>query len=104
MIKNNPEADDLNLHNMGVEIFEIILDFIYNDKLPQSVDDFTTRVFAAAGKLKLEKLKNHVGKILCEIVSPENCLDLLTLGKFYNHEELKQKSLMEVRKKNQKKK
>lgn len=97
MIKNNPDADDLCLHNMEVDIFNIILDYIYNNEMPSDFNNFSARVFVAAGKLKLEPLKEHVGKILCGTINDENCLDLLTIGKFYNHKELKEKALEKVR-------
>jgi len=58
ILKNNPEVENLNLVDISVEIFEIILKFLYTDELP--VEDGTNfmQLFSAAGKLKIDELRN----------------------------------------------
>lgn len=98
MIRNNPEADELILEDIEVEVFKIILEFIYEDKSPVKYDERSEKVFAAAGKLKLESLKNQVGNILATSVTSENSLEILKLASKHNHEKLKKKAFEEFKK------
>jgi predicted house-cleaning noncanonical NTP pyrophosphatase (MazG superfamily) len=97
MIKNNPDADELILEDIEVEVFKIILDFIYDDKTPNNCDENSEKVFAAAGKLKLDLLMKEVGNILSVNLKPEKSFEVLKLASQFNHEELKRKSFEEVK-------
>lgn len=97
MIENNPEADSLVLQDIEVDVFKLILDYIYNDTMPD-YDDKLTQIFAAAGKLGLEALKTFIGAQLCDSVVEENALELLKLATKQNHEGLKLKSFAKIKK------
>ncbi|KAL7013176.1 hypothetical protein ACKWTF_015234 [Chironomus riparius] len=61
ILKSNPEVENLNLVEISVEIFKIILKFLYTDELPGGNGTNVLNLFAAAGKLKIEELKNFLG-------------------------------------------
>jgi len=48
ILKNNPEVGNLNLVDISVEIFEIILKFLYTDELPGDDETNFLHLFAAA--------------------------------------------------------
>jgi hypothetical protein len=98
MVKNNPEADELILQDIEVKIFEIILAFIYDEKIPEEFDENLTKVFAAADKLKIEGLKNSVGEILSKGINSQNSFEFLKFASKHNDEKLKEKSFGEFKK------
>lgn len=98
MIKNNPDAHEIIFDDIEGEIFKIILDFIYDDKMPQNYDENSQKVFATAGKFKLEQLKLKVGEMLCDAVTLENSFEMLNLACKHNYIELKLKSFEEIKK------
>jgi hypothetical protein len=98
IIIKNPKADELTLNDIEVEVFRIILDYIYEDKIPENFDENSLKVFAAAGRFKLDHLKSEVGNILISAVNPENSIEILKLASEFGHEELKRKAFEEVKK------
>jgi hypothetical protein len=94
MIKNNIEASSLELLDIPVEIFKIILDFIYFDKIPENFD--SKNIFIASGRLNIKVLKELSGRKLIETLNAENALDFFTIANKYNHEELKKKSFEKI--------
>jgi len=99
LLKNNPDAENLNLVDISVEIFEKILKFLYTDILPG--DDVTNfmQLFAAAGKLKIQELKNYAALKIIETITSENSFEILSLSNKYEHKELRQKAFDEIKKK-----
>jgi hypothetical protein len=68
LIEENPDADELVLKDIRLDIFQSILDFIYEDKI--SFDESKAReVFVAAEKLKIEELKLKSAEILIEKIN-----------------------------------
>jgi len=99
ILKNNPEVENLNLVDISVEIFEIILKFLYTDEFPGDDGTNFVHLFAAAGQLKIEELKEFAAmKLICHI-DAENALEVLNLSNKYGHEELRQAALDEMKKK-----
>ncbi|CAG9811163.1 unnamed protein product [Chironomus riparius] len=98
ILKSNPEVENLNLVEISVEIFEIILKFLYTDELPGDNGTIVLHLFAAAEKLKIEKIKNFAGTKLINTIDQENALNILKLSNKYEHEELRQKSFNKVKK------
>jgi len=99
ILKNNPEVENLNLVDISVEIFEIILKFLYTDELP--VEDGTNFVhlFAATGKLQIQELKKFAALRLIDQIDDENALEILKLSNIYDHDELKQKAFQQIKRK-----
>jgi hypothetical protein len=75
-MKQNPAADELILEDIPVEIFEVILKFLYTDEAPKNPKN-AREIFSAASKLKIKKLKEIYAKILIEKVESEKNLDEL---------------------------
>jgi len=99
ILKNNPEVENLNLVDISVEIFEIILKFLYTDELPGDDETNFLHLFAAAGKLKIENLKDFAAKNLFDQIDSENAMEILNLSNKYEHEGLKVKAFNEIKKK-----
>lgn len=95
MIKNNKEATNLELLDIPVDIFNVILDFIYFDKIPLENVDFKN-IFIASGRLNLKVLKEFSGKKLLNLVNDENVLEILTIANKYHQEELKKKCFEKI--------
>jgi len=98
ILKNNPEVENLNLVDISVEIFEIILKFLYTDELPGDDGTNFLHLFAAAGKLRIQELKNYAATKLIDNIEEENVLEVLNLSNKYEHEELRQKSFEQIKK------
>jgi len=58
IFRNNPEAANLNLVDIPVDIFEIILKFLYTDELPDENETNFVQLFVAANRLQIKELKN----------------------------------------------
>lgn len=101
MLRNNPQAENLNLVDISVDIFDLILKFLYTEKLPVDDCDYL-KLFAAAGQLKIEELKNYAAEKFYENVNSQNALEVLNLGNKYRHDGLRQKAFEEVKRKYQK--
>ncbi|KAL7013233.1 hypothetical protein ACKWTF_015281 [Chironomus riparius] len=92
LLKNNPEVENLNLVDISVEIFEIILKFLYTDELPGDDGTNFLLLFVAAGKLKIQKLVEHAAEKLIDHVDPENALTILPLSVNFKLHDLKVKA------------
>jgi len=99
ILKNNPEVENLNLVDISVEIFEIILKFLYTDELPVEDETNFLHLFAAAGKLKITKLVKYASTKIFELIDAENALEILRLSVTFGLDDLKQKAFQEVKKK-----
>lgn len=86
--KKFPGASEMIVEKIDEEIFEIILDFIYHDKVPTNMEN-SEKIFAAAAQLKLEKLKNFIVAMMIPTISKTNAEFFMALASFYECEELK---------------
>lgn len=98
MIKNNIDAECLNLTDISTDIFRIILKFIYTDELPQSDTINFVHFFAAAGRLKIKKLKKFAANKLIDNLTEKNAIEMLFLANKYDDETLRQNSFNEIKK------
>ncbi|CAH1727797.1 unnamed protein product [Chironomus riparius] len=93
LIHNNPHVEKLDLIDISVHTFEIILNFIYNDEFPlNEVNVNILHLFAAAGQLKIIDLMNFSAKHILKIMNKQNALELLRLSNKYEHNEIRQKA------------
>jgi speckle-type POZ protein len=97
MIRNNPEDFELNLQDIPLPIFEILLHFIYNDSAPDG-DDNLIATYAAAGRLNIVDLKNLTAQKLMDNVDEKNAFRVLELSNKYGNDELRLKAFEEIKK------
>jgi hypothetical protein len=90
ILRNNPEAEELNLQDIPEVSFRAIHDFIYTSKLPESVNNM--EVFAAAVRLKIEDLKEVAAEHLLSHIDETNAYDVLVLGNKFAHDKLTEKA------------
>lgn len=102
MIQKNPDAENLNLIDISVETFKQVLHFIYNDELNQDKEEIISfiNLFAAAGRLNIEVLKNIAAAHLLDEIYSENALNILSLSNRYNHKILKDEAFAFIKKTN----
>jgi len=99
ILKNNPEVENLNLVDISVEIFEIILKFLYTDEHPGDKGTNFMQLFAAAGKLKIEKLVKYAAPKIINQVDGENALEILRVSACFKLFDLKLKTFKLLKKK-----
>lgn len=98
IIENNIEAESLNLTDISTETFRTILNFIYTDEMPQPNYTNFIQLYAAAGRLKIEKLKNFAAEKLIDEINENNAIEILALADKYENKNLHQKSFQEIKK------
>lgn len=88
ILQKNPEANELNLVDISVEIFEKILDFFYNDKLPNDHEDIPELlcIFTAASRLKIAKLVDFVSIKISEQLDADNVIEVLKFSSKYDNQ------------------
>jgi len=96
ILLNNPEIEQLNLVDIPVDIFETILKFVYTDEFPSIERLDALRLFAAAGRLKIEELKNFAATNFYDKINRQNALEVLELSNKYEHSELKKKAFEKI--------
>lgn len=94
LMKQNPQSDKIVFKDIPTQTFELILDFVYDDKLPAG-DYF--EVYAAAAKLQIAELKEFSADKLATMIGDENALKILTAANEYKSEELKVKAFEHIR-------
>lgn len=99
IIKIKPHAESLNLVDISVDIFEIILNFLYTDELPNDLDEYMSKLFAAAGRLKIHGLKEFAAFKIIQMINNENVIEILKLSNKYDHEEMRLKAFEALKKK-----
>ncbi|KAL7013146.1 hypothetical protein ACKWTF_015217 [Chironomus riparius] len=99
LFKANPKVENLNLIDISVETFEIILKFLYTDELPGDDGANFLHLFTAVDKLKIVDLMEFTATKLIYEVNQKNALTMFKLSHTHGYEELKQKSFNEVKKK-----
>ncbi|KAG5669315.1 hypothetical protein PVAND_017203 [Polypedilum vanderplanki] len=95
MLENNPEATELNLEDISEKTFKVVYDFAYKEKLPTANED-NREIYAAAKRLKIEKLAKVAAEYLMANVTVENSFDLLVLSNKFDHEELRKKAFENI--------
>jgi hypothetical protein len=92
-------VENLNLVDIPVEVFKKILHYLYTDSFPMNDDILSyINIFAAAGRLKIEELKNLAANQMLNKVNRPNAVEILTLSNKYDHPKLKQKAFNEIKK------
>ena len=98
LLNKNPFIDSLNLDNISSETFQLILRFIYTDEFPSEDEINFVELFDAAGRLRIEELKNFAGRQILDKVNSGNAIEIFNLSSKYEHKMLRQKSFEEIKK------
>lgn len=80
------------------EIFKIIRDFIYANKIPPKEFRVLEEVFKQSTMLKIEELRDLTSKLLIQILDFDNAMAIFQIGTDYNDEEMKKKAFEVVKK------
>ena len=80
-----------------MEIFEKILKFLYTDELPGDDGTNYLLLFAAAGKLKIQELKEFAATKLIDRFKKNNVLEIFKLSNKYEHEELRKEAFNKIK-------
>lgn len=98
ILRANPQAQNHNLSEIPVEIFEVILKFLYNDEIPGNDTNFL-HLYDAAGMLKIQELKEFAAKKVIQVITQDNAVEILKLSNKYDHEEMRLKSFAVIKNK-----
>ncbi|XP_070494237.1 uncharacterized protein [Chironomus tepperi] len=99
ILKNNPGLENLKLVDIPVGIFEVILNYFYTDELP-GVDGMNVlHLYATAGKLKIEELKEYAATKIIQSLDSKNPHEVLKLSNKYNHDEMRYQAYEALKKK-----
>lgn len=82
---------EIEIPDVDPKIFEIILKFIYNDQLPEDLEPIAKELLPAADRFLVPPVVKKCKDKLCEMISLENCVELLILADTFNQAELKLK-------------
>jgi len=97
ILRNNPGVENLNLVDISAGIFTIILKYLYTDELLIEKGTNFLDLYAAAGKLKIEGLKNLAAQKIIDSMKTQNALDVLKLSNKHEHEELRQAAYQKIK-------
>jgi hypothetical protein len=97
LLQNNPEVVNLNLVDIPVEIFELILKFIYTDELPCEDETNFIHMLSAASRLKIKILTDHAAENLYDQLNEENALNIFKISHKYQQDELRKHSYDEIK-------
>lgn len=102
MIRETPDATEMVLTDIPLEIFEEILSYIYTDSVKIKNYEDAKKILMAAEKLKIETLKEVVVKFLTDLIKNESDLDKLmeifNLAFKFRLKNLKLKAFEEIKK------
>jgi chromosome segregation ATPase len=97
LIEENPDANQLKLHDLTEKTFEAILNFMHSKNPPNNATNFI-ELFAASARLQMKELMDMTAEILMEKVSPDNAPEIIILCKKYDHDHLRKKAFNELKK------
>lgn len=98
ILRNNPDVENLNLFDIPEDIFQMILHFLYTDEFPKDNGTNFLALFTAAGRLKINMLKEFAAKKLLKTIDTESAFNILKLSNKYNHAELRQAAFDRIKK------
>lgn len=97
MIRNNPEVYSLNLNKVTIDVFRIIMDWMYEEKMPCERDDLVG-IYDSAKQLELTELVEYTREKLLMHLNGENAVKAFVAANKYNDDQLKRAAFEEVRK------
>ncbi|KAG5667675.1 hypothetical protein PVAND_015647 [Polypedilum vanderplanki] len=97
MIYNNADSQQLTL-DIDYVVFKVLLEFIYEDVLPEDAEENGFEIYKAAKQFELEKLANHAILNFQMPINAENALEMLIFGKRFENVKLMENSFAEIKK------
>lgn len=95
LMKRDSNADSITLEHIPKEIFQHILDFIYDEKLPNN--DVVLETYAAAAQLQIQELQDFAASRMTTLIDDENALKILFMANEYKNEDLKLKAFDHIK-------
>lgn len=99
-LRNNPGADSMEIKGISAEDFERVMNYVNFGRQPYAKN--MSDVFVAAGKLKIEGLKNVTAKALISSMKDEKnlgvLLKILNMAFEHEHNELRLNAFEEIKK------
>lgn len=97
MFKKDPNACRVSFADITPETFEIILDFVYEDKFPEKEEVDYMEVYATAAKMNIRELKEFSTGKLMAAINDNNALKIMSLAKKYESGDLKLKAFQHIK-------
>lgn len=95
LMKQDPNADTIIFERIPQEIFQNILDFVYDDKLPNN--EVVLETYAAAAKFQIKELQEFAAARMMTLINDENTLKCLFMANEYKNEDLKLKAFEHIK-------
>lgn len=99
MIEKNPAMRGIELLNANNDMIEHLLDFIYEDQLPQ-LDEFNDflKIYDLSMKLELNELADYSRKKILGNLNTENAIEALEVAAKHDDKELKAMGMEKIQK------
>jgi len=97
-ILTNPDAENLILTDITVEIFEKVLKFMSTDELPNDEDTNYVQLYGAASMLKIDLMINFAALKVLENITQDNAVEVFFLSNKFKSNEMRQKAFDEIKK------
>lgn len=81
---------EIEIQDIEPHVFEIILQFIYTEKLPDNLESVAKDLLVGADKYQLQELVKICENHLTQKITMENCAELLVFSDLYRQNRLKQ--------------
>ncbi|CAD5206615.1 unnamed protein product [Bursaphelenchus okinawaensis] len=95
---NEARTGVLCIEDVDYGVMKEMLHFIYSGICTSDMNDMASDLLIAADKYRLDDLKSHCEKILIQILSQENCCQLLIISDMYHADNLRRKAVQFVHK------
>ena len=95
LMKQDPDAYEISFEHIPPQIFQNILDFVYDEKLPNN--EVVVETYAAASKLQIQELQEFCASRTMTLINDENALKILYMANEYKNDELKLKAFDHIK-------
>ncbi|CAD5209573.1 unnamed protein product [Bursaphelenchus xylophilus] len=93
---NEAQTGVLCIEDVEYNVMKEMLHFIYSGRCTSDVNEMASDLLIAADKYRLDELKNHCERILIQVLSQDNCCQLLIISDMYHANALRRKSIQFV--------
>lgn len=83
-------SQEIQLEDIEPDIFEVVLSFIYSNKIPCDLESIAKDLLMASHLLEIKPLTKLCEIQLCKNITTINCLELLPFADLYNLNKLKE--------------
>lgn len=86
-------SSEIELKEIEPEVFEVILSFLYSNRIPANFEKVANDLLRASHRLQLTFLTDLCESHFCKNISIENCLERLMFANLYSQNKLKREVL-----------